>query len=95
LVEPPYIEGTLRVFGSEYFSQIFRFNGRGDFEDREVRNIIVLGIIVGMVLASLWGCIMVPCHFDGGGRYGPGAYRSDYYGYDSYRGRGDYYRYGR
>jgi hypothetical protein len=43
----------------------------------------MLGIILGMVLASLWGCIIVPYYDDGGGRYGPGGYRGrgDYYGY--------------
>lgn len=53
----------------------------------------MLGIILGMVLASLGGCVIIP--YDGGGHYGHGGYRGrgDYYGYGGYRG--DYYGYRR
>ena len=68
-----------------------------------MKMIIMFGIMLGMVLASLSGCIIVPYHDDGGGRYGHGTYRGNYYGHGSYRGnyhghggyRGDYYGYGR
>ena len=46
-----------------------------------MKKIIMFGIILGMVLASLSGCIIVPYHDDGGGRYGHGSYRGDYYGH--------------
>ena len=46
-----------------------------------MKKIIILGIILGMVLASLSGCIIVPYYDDGGGRYGHGGYRGDYYGH--------------
>jgi|WetSurMetagenome_2_1015567.scaffolds.fasta_scaffold837345_1 hypothetical protein len=58
-----------------------------------MKKIIMSVIILGMVLASLGGCVIVPYHDDGGGRYGPGGYRGDYYGHGGYRGRGDYYGY--
>ena len=58
-----------------------------------MKKIIMFGIILGMVLASLSGCIIVHYHDDGRGRYGHGSYRGDYYGHGGYRG--DYYRYRR
>ena len=58
-----------------------------------MKKIIMLGIILGMVLASLSGCIIVPYYDDGGGRYGHGSYRGDYYGHGGYRG--DHYGYRR
>jgi hypothetical protein len=59
-----------------------------------MKKIIMSVIILGLVLASLGGCIIVPYH-DGGGHYGHGGYRGDYYGHGGYRGRGDYYGYRR
>jgi hypothetical protein len=58
-----------------------------------MKKIIMLGIILAMVLASLGGCVIIP--YDGGGYYGHGGYRGrgDYYGPGGYRG--DYYGYRR
>jgi hypothetical protein len=49
-------------------------------EDKEMKKIIMLGLALGMALASL-GCCFVPFCHDGGGHYGHGRHRGDYYGY--------------
>lgn len=41
-----------------------------------MKKIIMLGIILGMVLASLGGCVFI---HDGGGHYGHGRHRGDFY----------------
>ena len=43
-----------------------------------MKKIIMLGIILGMVLASLGGCVFIPYHDDAGGYYGHGRHRGDY-----------------
>lgn len=61
------------------------------YEDREMKKIIMLGIILGMVL-SLGGCF-IPYYADDGGRYGGhGGYYGGYRGY--YGGGHFYYPYG-
>ena len=45
-------------------------------EGREMKRIIMLGIVLGMVLLSLWGCF-IPYYDDDGGRGGHGGGRGD------------------
>ena len=63
------------------------------YEDREMKKIIMLGIILGMVL-SLGGCF-IPYYADDGGHYGGhggyyGGHGGYYGGYRGYYGGGHF-----
>lgn len=44
-----------------------------------MKKIIMLGIILGLVIASLGGCIIIPWNDGDGGHYGRGRHGGDFY----------------